>query len=84
VLGSLVARLRRGGPPDATRGGPDEAGLTIADAYTYLPSSVRRFPGPAELAGELERAGLIEISYLLTAGGMVAIHAGTVPGRGDR
>jgi len=53
---------------------------SIADAYAYLPSSVKRFPGPAELAAEMERAGLVEISYLLTAGGIVAIHAGTVPG----
>ena len=51
---------------------------TIADAYTYLPNSVKRFPAPAALAGEMQRAGLSEISYLLTAGGIVAIHAGTV------
>jgi demethylmenaquinone methyltransferase / 2-methoxy-6-polyprenyl-1,4-benzoquinol methylase len=53
---------------------------SIAAAYTYLPSSVRRFPGPAALAAELDHAGLSEISYLLLAGGIVAIHAGTVPG----
>jgi demethylmenaquinone methyltransferase / 2-methoxy-6-polyprenyl-1,4-benzoquinol methylase len=52
---------------------------TIADAYTYLPNSVKRFPDPAALAAEMERAGLCEIGYLLTAGGIVAIHAGTVP-----
>jgi demethylmenaquinone methyltransferase/2-methoxy-6-polyprenyl-1,4-benzoquinol methylase len=51
---------------------------TIADAYTYLPDSVKRFPGPAALAGEMARAGLDEINYLLLAGGIVAIHAGTV------
>ncbi|HWG07827.1 MAG TPA: ubiquinone/menaquinone biosynthesis methyltransferase [Solirubrobacteraceae bacterium] len=56
----------------------------IAAAYTYLPSSVKRFPGPAALAAELDRAGLSEISYLLLAGGIVAIHAGTVPGGKDR
>jgi len=27
----------------------------------------------------MERAGLCEIVYVLTAGGIVAIHAGTVP-----
>jgi demethylmenaquinone methyltransferase/2-methoxy-6-polyprenyl-1,4-benzoquinol methylase len=59
------------------------AAVGVADAYTYLPSSVRRFPGPRELAGEMERAGLEEIRWVLTAGGIVAIHAGTVPrGRG--
>jgi demethylmenaquinone methyltransferase/2-methoxy-6-polyprenyl-1,4-benzoquinol methylase len=53
-----------------------------ADAYTYLPESVKRFPAPAALAGELERAGLGELSYLLTAGGIVTIHAGTVSAHG--
>jgi demethylmenaquinone methyltransferase/2-methoxy-6-polyprenyl-1,4-benzoquinol methylase len=57
---------------------------TIADAYTYLPDSVKRFPGPAELAAEMDRAGLCEISYLLTAGGIVAIHVGTVPAEAAR
>jgi demethylmenaquinone methyltransferase/2-methoxy-6-polyprenyl-1,4-benzoquinol methylase len=52
---------------------------TIADAYTYLPNSVKRFPAPAVLAAEMERAGLCEIAYILTAGGIVTIHAGTVP-----
>jgi demethylmenaquinone methyltransferase/2-methoxy-6-polyprenyl-1,4-benzoquinol methylase len=51
----------------------------IAAAYTYLPNSVKRFPSPAALAAELDRAGLQEISYVLLAGGIVAIHAGTVP-----
>ena len=55
------------------------AELGIADAYTYLPNSVRRFPGPLELAGEMERAGLTDITYVLTAGGIVAIHSGSVP-----
>jgi demethylmenaquinone methyltransferase / 2-methoxy-6-polyprenyl-1,4-benzoquinol methylase len=50
----------------------------IAAAYAYLPASVKRFPGPDALAAEMERAGLCEISYLLTAGGIIAIHAGTV------
>jgi demethylmenaquinone methyltransferase/2-methoxy-6-polyprenyl-1,4-benzoquinol methylase len=51
-----------------------------SEAYSYLPSSVRRFPAPAELAAALERAGLREVSYLITAGGIIAIHAGTVGG----
>jgi demethylmenaquinone methyltransferase / 2-methoxy-6-polyprenyl-1,4-benzoquinol methylase len=54
---------------------------TIADAYSYLPNSVKRFPGPVALAAEMQHAGLCEISYLLTAGGIVAIHAGTVPAK---
>jgi demethylmenaquinone methyltransferase/2-methoxy-6-polyprenyl-1,4-benzoquinol methylase len=48
------------------------------DAYTYLPNSVKRFPGPPALAGEMARAGIGDISYLLTAGGIIAVHAGTV------
>ena len=48
-----------------------------SDAYTYLPSSVRRFPGPAELAGKLAAAGLEDVRWVLTAGGIIAIHAGT-------
>jgi demethylmenaquinone methyltransferase/2-methoxy-6-polyprenyl-1,4-benzoquinol methylase len=54
-----------------------------SDAYTYLPNSVKRFPSPPALAAELERAGLREIRYLLTAGGIVSIHLGTVPSEGE-
>src|SRR5215204_6878666 len=49
-----------------------------ADAYSYLPSSVRRFPGPEELAGTLHAAGLRDVGWILTAGGIIAIHHGTV------
>lgn len=52
------------------------------DAYAYLPSSVRRFPGPEGLAAVMERAGLTDIRWVLTAGGIIAIHAGRVPGAG--
>jgi demethylmenaquinone methyltransferase/2-methoxy-6-polyprenyl-1,4-benzoquinol methylase len=52
----------------------------LAEAYTYLPSSVKRFPGPRELAAQMSDVGLSEISYVLTAGGIIAIHAATVPG----
>jgi demethylmenaquinone methyltransferase/2-methoxy-6-polyprenyl-1,4-benzoquinol methylase len=47
-----------------------------SDAYTYLPSSVRRFPGPRELAAKLAAAGLEDVRWVLTAGGIIAIHAG--------
>lgn len=49
------------------------------DAYEYLPQSVKRFPGPHELAAAMEGAGLTGIRYLLTAGGIIAIHAGEKP-----
>ena len=51
-----------------------------SDAYTYLPSSVRRFPGPEELAGKLVAAGLEDVRWVLTAGGIIAIHAGAKQG----
>jgi demethylmenaquinone methyltransferase/2-methoxy-6-polyprenyl-1,4-benzoquinol methylase len=49
-----------------------------SQAYTYLPSSVRRFPGPAELAALMAGCGLVEIRYILTAGGIIALHMGVV------
>jgi demethylmenaquinone methyltransferase/2-methoxy-6-polyprenyl-1,4-benzoquinol methylase len=48
------------------------------DAYAYLPSSVKRFPGPEELAARMARAGLADIRWILTAGGIIALHVGTV------
>jgi demethylmenaquinone methyltransferase/2-methoxy-6-polyprenyl-1,4-benzoquinol methylase len=45
-------------------------------AYTYLPASVRRFPGPDDLADAIERAGFENVRYRLLAGGIVALHAG--------
>jgi demethylmenaquinone methyltransferase/2-methoxy-6-polyprenyl-1,4-benzoquinol methylase len=45
-------------------------------AYTYLPASVRRFPGPDELAASLRSAGFEDVTYRLFAGGIVALHTG--------
>jgi demethylmenaquinone methyltransferase / 2-methoxy-6-polyprenyl-1,4-benzoquinol methylase len=45
-------------------------------AYTYLPASVRRFPGPDDLADALRHAGFDHVSYRLLAGGIVALHIG--------
>jgi demethylmenaquinone methyltransferase / 2-methoxy-6-polyprenyl-1,4-benzoquinol methylase len=47
------------------------------EAYTYLPNSVKRFPAPEGLAAAMERAGLHEIRWILTAGGIIALHVGT-------
>jgi len=47
------------------------------DAYTYLPSSVRRFPEPRELGRRMAAAGLVDVRWILTAGGIIAIHSGT-------
>lgn len=49
-----------------------------SQAYQYLPSSVKRFPDPWKLSAIMWECGLREISYLITAGGIVATHAGTV------
>lgn len=48
------------------------------EAYEYLPSSVRRFPGPRDLAAEMDRAGIGDVRWILTAGGIIAIHWGVV------
>jgi demethylmenaquinone methyltransferase/2-methoxy-6-polyprenyl-1,4-benzoquinol methylase len=48
------------------------------DAYTYLPSSVRRFPAPGALGARLVAAGLSEVRWVLTGGGIIAIHHGRV------
>ena len=47
-------------------------------AYTYLPSSVKRFPGPRELAAVMAGLGLRDVRWILTAGGIIALHSGTV------
>jgi demethylmenaquinone methyltransferase/2-methoxy-6-polyprenyl-1,4-benzoquinol methylase len=46
------------------------------DAYSYLPNSVKRFPDPHDLAARMDRCGL-DVRYILTAGGIIALHVGT-------
>lgn len=48
-------------------------------AYTYLPASVRRFPGPEDLSALMERAGFQDVRYQLLGGGAVALHSGVRP-----
>jgi demethylmenaquinone methyltransferase / 2-methoxy-6-polyprenyl-1,4-benzoquinol methylase len=43
-------------------------------AYTYLPASVRRFPGPEALAALLESSGFTAVRFRRFAGGIVALH----------
>jgi demethylmenaquinone methyltransferase / 2-methoxy-6-polyprenyl-1,4-benzoquinol methylase len=50
------------------------------DAYSYLPDSVRSFPGPGELAEVMDAAGLERIRYLILGGGIIAIHSGVRSG----
>jgi len=49
-----------------------------SDAYSYLPSSVRRFPNARGLGAAMAAVGMVDVRWLLTAGGIIAIHAGTV------
>jgi demethylmenaquinone methyltransferase/2-methoxy-6-polyprenyl-1,4-benzoquinol methylase len=46
-------------------------------AYTYLPESVKRFPSPQGLAERMAAAGFPRVRYLVLAGGIITIHAGT-------
>ncbi|MBA2261977.1 MAG: ubiquinone/menaquinone biosynthesis methyltransferase [Solirubrobacterales bacterium] len=50
--------------------------ITDEQAYSYLPSSVKRFPDPPALAAAMERAGLEQMRWILTAGGIIALHVG--------
>jgi demethylmenaquinone methyltransferase/2-methoxy-6-polyprenyl-1,4-benzoquinol methylase len=49
-----------------------------AEAYNYLPNSVRRFPAPEALAAVMWRCGLDPVRYVITAGGIIALHVGEV------
>ncbi len=50
-----------------------------SDAYTYLPASVKRFPDAPALAALLHELGLRDVGWVLTAGGIIALHHGTKP-----
>jgi demethylmenaquinone methyltransferase / 2-methoxy-6-polyprenyl-1,4-benzoquinol methylase len=50
-------------------------------AYSYLPASVRRFPGPEELGAAMRRAGFGEIGWRLLGGGIVCLHVATASRR---
>jgi demethylmenaquinone methyltransferase / 2-methoxy-6-polyprenyl-1,4-benzoquinol methylase len=50
--------------------------LRGGSAYTYLPASVRRFPGPEALSNRLLLARFENVRYRLLAGSIVALHTG--------
>lgn len=50
--------------------------LPGGSAYTYLPASVRRFPGPEELKDVVTAAGFRDARYRTFGGGIVALHTG--------
>ncbi|MEA2574141.1 MAG: demethylmenaquinone methyltransferase / 2-methoxy-6-polyprenyl,4-benzoquinol methylase, partial [Chloroflexia bacterium] len=47
------------------------------DAYSYLPSSMGKFPPPAELARIMRKTGLRNVRYRQLTFGAVAVHRGT-------
>ena len=53
--------------------------LPGGSAYTYLPASVRRFPGPEELRELIDAAGFRGTKVRLFAGGIVALHTADAP-----
>jgi demethylmenaquinone methyltransferase/2-methoxy-6-polyprenyl-1,4-benzoquinol methylase len=45
-------------------------------AYTYLPESVKDFPGPEALAEKMRAAGFSEVEWRYLSGGIAALHVG--------
>lgn len=45
-------------------------------AYTYLPESVKEFPGPKELGDLFESVGFSDVRWKLVSGGIAALHWG--------
>lgn len=50
-----------------------------AEAYAYLPGSIRTFPDQPSLAAELEGAGFEKVSWKNLTGGIAALHLGSKP-----
>jgi demethylmenaquinone methyltransferase/2-methoxy-6-polyprenyl-1,4-benzoquinol methylase len=46
------------------------------EAYSYLPESVRKFPGAEEFAQMMTRAGFRDVHFERMTGGIVCIHTG--------
>ena len=57
---------------------PEEAGWGFSGLRVLELEPVRRFPGPGELAAKMSHVGLRQIRYVLTAGGIIALHVGQV------
>jgi demethylmenaquinone methyltransferase/2-methoxy-6-polyprenyl-1,4-benzoquinol methylase len=50
------------------------------EAYSYLPESVRKFPGAADLADRMRGAGFTNVRFERMTAGIVALHLGQRPG----
>lgn len=48
-------------------------------AYTYLPSSVSKFPSPEALQGLFERVGFTDAHFVRWTGGIVTLHTASKP-----
>jgi demethylmenaquinone methyltransferase/2-methoxy-6-polyprenyl-1,4-benzoquinol methylase len=46
------------------------------DAYSYLPESIRKFPGAEALASEMQAVGFSPVEFERMTGGAVALHLG--------
>jgi demethylmenaquinone methyltransferase/2-methoxy-6-polyprenyl-1,4-benzoquinol methylase len=44
------------------------------EAYSYLPESIRKFPGAEQLAQDMHRAGFARVEFERMTGGAVALH----------
>jgi demethylmenaquinone methyltransferase/2-methoxy-6-polyprenyl-1,4-benzoquinol methylase len=50
--------------------------LPGGEAYSYLPASVKRFPGAEELAELMRGAGFADVGFRRLGGSIVALHTG--------
>ena len=46
------------------------------EAYSYLPESIRKFPGAEQLAQQMRQAGFSRVEFERMTGGAVALHLG--------
>ena len=46
------------------------------EAYSYLPESIRKFPGAVDLAAKMREAGFSRVEFERMTGGAVALHTG--------
>lgn len=53
--------------------------ISRSQAYSYLPSSVMKFPSPEDLRSQMERTGFLEATYEVWTGGIVALHRARRP-----
>jgi demethylmenaquinone methyltransferase / 2-methoxy-6-polyprenyl-1,4-benzoquinol methylase len=47
------------------------------EAYSYLPESIRKFPGAEDLAARMRDAGFTQVEFECMTAGAVALHLGT-------